>query len=98
MNGKDDNRSGAASERAELEAFMTGVREALARGSGLVVDRQKVSGRDVFVCLYPPAVIAPDVFGAWARATSIQLGPDSRFLTREDVEQAARRFGLAPAR
>jgi hypothetical protein len=98
MNGKDDSRSGVASERAELAAFMAGVREALVRGSGLVVDRQKISGRDAFVCLYPPAEVAPDIFGAWARAKNIQLGPDSRFLTREEVEQAAKHFGLAPAR
>lgn len=98
MNLKDDNRSGAASERAELEAFLTGVREALARGSGLVIDRQTVSGRDAFVCLYPPADVVPDIFGVWARAKNLHLGPDSRFLTREDVEQAAKRFGLADAR
>jgi hypothetical protein len=77
-------------------AFEAGVKEAAKQDSSLLfltVRADNPSGR-MWLCAYPPRSLTPDLVAVWCRSKGIHLNDGDRFLTKEEVDRAARDLGM----
>jgi hypothetical protein len=82
-------------EVAALDAaFAAGVREAMRRGTALLMMRGAIGGQPVWTAAYPPAGLTPRAVDAWARKAGLAPVDGDLFIDATRVHAAAVDLGL----
>jgi hypothetical protein len=69
--------------------FEAGVREAMARGCGLLLSEVTIHGNAVWLAAYPPGELDKRGVASWANAQGFTLQEGDRYLSPSEVRRAA---------